>query len=173
MAKILLISSHRILRQAILMFLFDHHEVQAVADFGDKAIQSLDAYDLLILDETVAGNDRRLDPELSLVVKQCTCPILSLEEGEGSGPIKKENLLRVKKPLHRESLQMALNELLLGKGNAGEQELSSKVPKGAQVAKFDGPKGKKSGEKKSRRGGKTEKREPKPIDLVDVVDEEN
>ena len=149
------------------MFLFDHHEVQAVADIVDKYIQTLDAYDLLIVDETMTENGRRPSPELTEAVEKWRRPTLWLEEGERSCPIKKENLLSIKKPLHRESLQKALNELLLGKGRAGEQESSSKG------AKVDISQGKKSIEKISKRGGKTGKRDPKPIDLVDVVEEES
>ena len=167
MAKILLISPHRTLRQAVTQNLFPDHEVQAASDIGEKDFESLDGYDLLIIDETMDGNNRRPAPELALIVEKCKYPILLLEEGEGFGPIKKENRLGIKNPLHPDSLHKALNELLLGKGHAVEQESFSKG------AKVEISKGKKSVEKKSKRGGKTGKREPKPIDLVDVVEEES
>jgi len=164
MARIVLISPDGILSQAIQLFLFPIHEVQAIVDIGIVDAKTLDENDLLIVDGSSPGNNQRPSPELVRSIQRSKSPTLWLEEEDSPCPVKRENLLSVKKPLQRELFQEVLNVLLSGK-TAGKRQIGS--------LKGESPDGQKSLGKKTKGEGQARKRNPKPIDLVEVVEEEN
>ncbi len=149
MARIVLITPDRILSQAIHLFLFPVHEVQAIADIGSVDAKTLEENDLLIVDGSPPGNDQRPSPELVRSVQRSKGPTLWLEEEEIPCPVKREKLLSMKKPLQREPFQEILNGLLSGKT----------VGKG-QIGSLKGE------------STDSQKPNPKPIDLVEIVEEE-
>ncbi len=150
MGKILLIEPDRILKQAISLFLFSHHEVQDGASSQATDIAALKEFDLLIVDGSALRDKNQLTEEFIQTIQRCGTSTLWLEDDESQRPFEREKLLFVKKPIERETFLSALNSLL-----------SSKTLKKAGAGDV-GSRGR-TGEKQ---------KEPELIELLDVVDEQ-
>ncbi len=150
MGKVLLIEPDRILKQAISLFLFSHHEVQDEAGSQATDIDALKGYDLLIVDGSALRDRNQLTEEFIRSIQRCGTSTLWLEEDESQRPFKREKLLFVKKPIEREIFLSALNSLL-----------SLKTLKEARV-----------GDVASRERKGQKQKEPELIELLDVVDEQ-
>ena len=150
MGKVLLIEPDRILKQAISLLLFSHHEVQDEASSQATDIDELKEYDLLIVDGSALRDRNQLTKEFTRTIQHCGISTLWLEEDESQRPFKREKLLIVKKPIERETFLSALNSLL-------SPETLKKA--GAGVVASRGRKGQKQ-------------KEPELIELLDVVDKQ-
>lgn len=150
MGKVLLFEPDRILKQAISLFLFSHHEVQDEASSQATDINSLMEYDLLIVDGSALREKNQLTKEFTRTIQRCGTSTLWLEEDESQRPFKREKLLFVKKPIERETFLSALNSLLSPKTlkKAGAGGIVSRERKGQK------------------------QKETEPIELLDVVDEQ-
>lgn len=164
MGKVLLIEPKKILQQAISLALFPEHEVQVQEGMGSLGSGSLKDFDLLVLDGSALRELGQLNPDTVRAVQASKTPTVWLEEDEKHLPPRRANLLMVKKPIERESLHLAVAELL-----------SPKVPakKGSKSPADSGA------EKKSSRSAAGRQMEEAPeqgslqfIDLVDVVEEQ-
>lgn len=164
MARILLIEPDRILTQAIRLFLFPHHEVQAEASPLGTDIKALKEYNLLIIDGSALRERKQLTPEFARAIQRCETPTLWLKEDESQHPVETGKLLIVKKPIERETFQSALTGLLFPKtaqkGRAGSHGVRGS---GGQLPR----------EKERRREVKTQQDNLPFIDLVDVVEEQS
>lgn len=150
MGKVLLIEPDRILKQAIILFLFSLHEVQDEASSQAANTDALKEYDLLIVDGSALQDRNQLTEEFIQTIQHCGTSTIWLEEDESQRPFKREKLLFVKKPIVRETFLSALNSLLSPRTlkKAGAGDVASRERKGE------------------------EQKEPELIDLLDVVDEQ-
>ncbi|MGH7770659.1 MAG: hypothetical protein ACREQA_00305 [Candidatus Binatia bacterium] len=157
MGKILLIEPHRILRQAISLFLFPEHEVQVQEDIGASGAGSLSDYDLLIVDGAELRERNKLTPEVTRAIQGCKIPTLWLEEDESSHPPKREKLSVVKRPIEKEAFQSALVGLLSPQSISRGRTTKPAQPKeGAKKTHVEEP----------------EQETFQFIDLVDIVEEQ-
>ncbi len=159
MSRILLISSDRVLGQIINMFLFRYHDVDITGHWDEDKVN---ASSLLIVDGSAAEFAEVTGSDLLGTIQRSHLPTLWLAEKGEACPIKRNNLLSVAKPLGRDSFQMALDTLLSPKGSQGGHEALSR----GAVPKAHGAVG-----KKARRKKQTQKVDPAPIELVEVVED--
>ena len=150
MGKVLLIEPDRIVKQAISLLLFSHHEVQDEASSQATDIDALKEYDLLIVDGSALLEKNQLTKEFTRTIQHCGISTLWLEEDESQRPFKREKLLFVKKPIERETFLSALNSLL-------SPETLKKAGAGGVASR-------------ERKGQK--QKEPELIELLDVVDKQ-
>jgi len=163
MGKVLLIESSRVLRQAITLFLFPEHEVKTEEEIEKISPGALKDYDLLIVDGGGLREQDRLTPQLTCLLQSCKTPILWLEGNDGSPPFKHEKFSLVRKPLEREALRSALDQLLAPPGASKEAAQS----RGA-AAKAEAPE--KADGQRQAEGSQQEAFQF--VDLVDVVEGE-
>src|SRR5919198_1905982 len=112
MSKILLIEPHRVLQQAITLFLFPAHEVEVQGNAKGSRVESLDNYDLIVVAGAALREHGELSSEFSRALQVSKTPVVWLEEDDGSHPVKRANLVVVKKPIERELFQTAVSNLL-------------------------------------------------------------
>ncbi len=150
MGKILLISSKRILNQAVSLYLFPQHDVQVKSSLEEIDPKALQECDLLIVDAP-GGTDGKSDTEVTRSIQKLKTPTLWLE-GDGSiPPPKRKRILSLKMPIEREAFQKAMDDLL-------STNKPSKEKSGSQGG--------------GGREGKSPEGESQFIDLVDIVEEE-
>jgi hypothetical protein len=165
MSKILLIEPHRLLRQAITLSLFPDHEVDLPEKTKGSGMESLDDYDLIVVDGAALRESGQLSTELSRALQSATTPMIWLEEDDGAGPVKRENLVVVKKPVERELFQSAVNNFLSPSQSARGDKSSMRT--GAQ--KTEETPGKAT---KKARAEDPQQPTLQFIELVDVVEDE-
>jgi hypothetical protein len=94
-------------------------------------VESLDNYDLIVVDGAALREHGELSSEFSRALQVSKTPVVWLEEDDGSHPVKRANLVVVKKPIERELFQTAVSNLLSppqsqhGKGSAPELQTSA------------------------------------------------
>lgn len=164
MGKVLLIEPKKILQQAISLVLFPEHEVQVEEGMGSLSSGALKDFELVILDGAALRELGQLSTEAVRTVQASKTPTVWLEEDEKHQPPRRANLLMVKKPIERESLQSAVAELL---SPQAVPRKGSRAPRGSDA------------EAESSRSVAQQKAQEAPeqgslqfIDLVNVVEEE-
>jgi hypothetical protein len=134
MSKILLIEPDRVLRQAIALSLFPDHDVNLPEKAQGSGMESLDDYDLIVVDGAALREGGPVPAELSRAIQSSTTPTIWLEEDETSRPVKRENLVVVKKPIEREPFQTAVNNFLSpsqsGRGDASATQSAAQQREG-------------------------------------------
>jgi len=166
MGKILLVEPSRILRQAIRLSLFPENEVRVEERITDSKAESLEEYDLVILDGPELREHGWWSPELDQTIERSGAAVLWLEDEDGVQTSKQEKQLILKKPIVREALQTAVASFFSPSGPEKKQSRRSAPP-----------------EDKPRATEKTEAEEPPAvsslqetfefIDLVDAVEEDS
>jgi hypothetical protein len=106
MSKIFVVEPHRMLQQAIALFLFPAHEVQIV----EVVPESLPAndFDALIIDAASLQETKGMAGQPMRVVQDWKVPTVWIESGGSSEITKRDNLVLMHRPIDREALQSAL-----------------------------------------------------------------
>lgn len=112
MGKILLVEPSRILRQAISLFLFPENEVHAQERITDPKTESLEGYDLLILDGPELRDHGWWSAELEQSVQSSGVPVLWLEDENGIEHAAQGKHSVLKKPVVRDTLRTAAGSFL-------------------------------------------------------------
>jgi hypothetical protein len=165
MSKILLIEPHRLLRQAITLSLFPDHEVDLPEKAKGSGMESLDDYDLIVVDGAALRESGQLSAELSRALQSSRTPMIWLEEDEDPRPVKRENLVVVKKPVERELFQSAVNNFL-SPTQSGHGDKSATRTAAQRTEETAGKAGKKA------RAEDPQQPTLQFIELVDVVEDE-
>lgn len=165
MAKILLVTPHTTLRQAIRLFLFPDHVVTALPRLGGADPALLQKQDAWILDGSAPAAQEHGNSELTRWLKEERGRLLWLEEEGSPCPIENGKIFRLPLPLRRESLGGALEQLLKGTATGNDE---APVPQ-SRVSPGDTPADRKS----KRKSADRKMDEGNPIDLVEVVQEVN
>lgn len=164
MGKILLVEPRKILRRAISLSLFPENEVQVVEQIPDSKSESLEGYDLVILDGPELRRQSWWSPELDRKIQSAKVPVLWLEDDDAGETAGGERQKALKKPLEKAALQSAVASFLSPSGPEKERGRRSTSP-----------------QEKARETGTVEAKEapasapeevPQFIDLVDAVEEE-
>jgi len=141
MSKILVIQPHRMLRQAITLFLFPAHEVQVT----ESVPQSLPAgdFDAVIVDAASLRETTGLDAKTMDRIQNLTVPTVWIDSRESTQRPKRDKLVIVQAPIDKEKLQSALahclNSPITAKRNGtstspGEGKRRKEKEKGEPVA---------------------------------------
>ena len=154
MGKILLIEPHRVLQQAIALYLFPEHDVQVDEGGGASGGAVLDGIDLVIVDASALREKNRLSPELARAIQGSSVPTLWIDENEFADSPKRDKLAVVMKPIESAAFQSALTDLL--SGSRPREDRKKAAPEKLKAHK-----------------AKSGKAEPEPIELVEVVEEES
>ena len=165
MSKILLIEPHRVLRQAITLSLFPDHEVEVQQDTKGSAMESLDDHDLIVVDGAALRESGQLSAELSRAIQDSKAQMVWLEEDEGACPVKRENLVVVKKPIERKLFQTAVSNFL----SPAQSERGDKSSTGIPPRTTEETPGKAT---KKARAEDPQQPTLQFIELVDVVEDE-
>ena len=154
MGKILLIEPHRVLQQAIALYLFPEHDVQVDEGGGASGGAVLDGMDLIIVDASALREKNRLSPELARAIQNSSIPTLWIDDNESANAPKRDKLTVVMKPIESAAFQSALADLL--SGSRPREDRKKAAPEKLKAHK-----------------AKSGKAEPEPIELVEVVEEES
>jgi hypothetical protein len=110
MSKILVIQPHRMLRQAITLFLFPAHEVQ-VTEAVPESLPASD-FDAVIVDAASLRETTGLDAKTIDMIQNWRVPTVWIESSETTQRPKWETLVIVKTPIDKEALESSLRHCL-------------------------------------------------------------
>jgi len=152
MSKILVIQPHRMLQQAIALFLFPAHEVQ-MRDTVPESLSDND-FDAVIVDAVSLQETAGAASQTLRAVQNWRVPTIWIESGESSQAPQRDKLVLMKRPIAREALESSLAACLdtsIPPTAARDQAKAAKEKKDTPAAAPDS----------------------KVIDLVDVVEDDS
>ena len=110
MSKILVIQPHRMLRQAITLFLFPAHEVQ-VTEAVPESLPASD-FDAVIVDAASLRETTGLDAKTIDMIQNWRVPTVWIESSETTQTPKRDKLVVVQTPIDKEVLESSLRHCL-------------------------------------------------------------
>jgi hypothetical protein len=122
MGKILIVEPFRILQQAISAALVNEHEVEAREVLEASELETVNEYDLVVIDGAAVKDDNNLTHAL----QNSKAPVLWLQTEELSAPLRQDQFASLKMPLERSSFLSAVSELLSGKPSPKSQSPGDK-----------------------------------------------
>jgi len=152
MSKILVIQPHRMLQQAIALFLFPAHEVQ-MRDTVPESLSDND-FDAVIVDAVSLQETAGAASQTLRAVQNWRVPTIWIESGESSQAPQRDKLVLMKRPIAREALESSLAKCLdtsIAPTAARDQAKAAKEKKDTSAAAPDS----------------------KVIELVDVVEDDS
>lgn len=154
MSKILIIQPHRMLQQAITLFLFPAHDAQVTESVPQSVLAS--DFDAVIVDAASLRETTGLDAKTIEMIQNWRIPTVWIESRESTQTPKRDKLMVVKTPIEKEALETSLARCL-------------KVPiaprkNGTPIA-WD------SAHKRKDDGAFAATENPQVIELVDVVED--
>ena len=163
MSRILIVTRQRILQQALILSLFRDHEVRSWAGSEESHEPALREFDLVIIQTAFLRDVNVARNQLMEGIQAGEVPTLWIEETDRQeGPRGKQSM-RLKQPIHRETLQAAVATCLtpLSSKPYGKRNPSTRDKSGSPRST---PKRVSTDAAARVTGGRI-------IDLVDVVDE--
>ena len=157
MSKILVIQPHRMLQQAIALFLFPAHEIQ-MTDTVPESLSDND-FDAVIVDAVSLQETAGAASQTLRAVQNWRVPTIWIDSGESSQAPQRDKLVLMKRPIAREALESSLAKCL---------DTSTAPTRNGTTAARDQAKAAK--EKKDTPAAAPDS---KVIDLVDVVEDDS
>lgn len=136
MSKVLLLEPQKILQQAITLALFPEHEVEVRESVDRTGLNSLEDYELIIVDGAALREVGALSSEVTAALQNCNIPTLWIEEEESAEIPKRDKLLVLKKPIERDILHRNLASLL-GSMRPAKAESKAKAARSNEQESFE------------------------------------
>ena len=110
MSKILVVQPHRMLQQAMALFLSPAHEVQ-ITEAVPESLPAND-FDAVIVDAASLQETKGLAAQTMRAVQDWKVPTIWIESGESSETPKRDKFVLMNRPIAREVLEASLAECL-------------------------------------------------------------
>ncbi len=162
MSKILVIQAHKMLQQAIILALSPDHQIEAADSIPET--ERIAGFDALVVDAGSLRKDQARGAQAYRRFEGWQVPIIWIDSDESPSPPTRVKLVRVKKPIARESLIAALAECL------GTMTGVAKAGPGRRAVKQSPDSGNQNGLEENNSVAPPPRAYSRIIELVDVVE---